>query len=181
MFEVIDPKTEEPVPEGELGEMVLTNLGRPCAPTIRFRTKDLVRFKKGLCPCGRTFRMLDGGVLGRADDMIIIRGLNIFPSKVGEVVQKHLAIGEEYQIVAYAKDGMGEIKVLTELMEGRDAKEVSKILKKDLRQRFEIRMEVEVVPAGTLVRSEYKSKRFIDKRSVQGSGFKVQGSRISTE
>jgi len=164
ILEIIDPKTDQPVPEGELGEMVLTNLGRPCAPTIRFRTKDLVRLKKGMCPCGRTFRMLDGGVLGRVDDMIIIRGLNIFPSKVGEVVQKHLVIGEEYQIVVYAKDGMGEIKILTELMEDRDAKEVSKILKEDLRQRFEIRMEVEVVPAGTLVRSEYKSKRFIDKR-----------------
>jgi phenylacetate-CoA ligase len=164
IIEIIDPETEKPLPEGEIGEMVLTNLGRLCSPSIRFRVKDLVRFKRGTCPCGRTFRMLDGGVLGRSDEMIIIRGLNIFPSQVGEVVQRHLVIGEEYQIVAHTKDGLGEIKVLLELAEGRDTEAVTRALKEDLRQCFEIRIESEVVPQGTLLRSEYKSKRFIDKR-----------------
>jgi phenylacetate-CoA ligase len=164
ILEILDPITGRKKPEGELGEMVLTNLGRPCAPSIRFRTKDLVKLKKEGCPCGRTFKMLDGGVLGRADDMILIRGLNIFPSQIGERIQRHLMVGEEYQIVAYDRKGMGEIKVLMELEEGRDTQEVTHALKRDLRQRFEIRMEVEVVPKGTLVRSDYKSKRFIDKR-----------------
>jgi phenylacetate-CoA ligase len=165
ILEIIDPETEEPVPEGEIGEMVLTNLGRACSPSIRFRTNDLVRLKKGTCPCGRTFRMLDGGILGRSDNMIIIRGLNIFPSQVGEVVQGHMVIGEEYQIVAYTRDGMGEIKVLVELKKGRDPKEVTRALEEDLRQSFEIRIEVEAVPPQTLPRSEYKSQRFIDKRN----------------
>jgi phenylacetate-CoA ligase len=164
LLEVLDPKAGEPVPEGELGEMVLTNLGRIGSPTIRFHTGDLVRVKKGLCPCGRTFRMLEGGVLGRADEMITIRGLNIFPSEVGEIVERHLLLGDEYQMVAFITKGMGELKVTLELMEKRNSEEVAKALKEDLRRFFEIRMEVEVVPPGTLPRFEYKSKRFIDKR-----------------
>ena len=143
--------------------MILTNLGRSCSPTIRFRTGDLVRLKKSACPCGRTFRMLDGGVLGRSDDMIIIRGINIFPPKVGEIVEGHLVVGEEYQMVAYSEKG-GEFKVMVEILEGRNGEEVTKAIREDLRQRFEIRMDVEVVPTGTLPRSEYKSKRFVDKR-----------------
>jgi phenylacetate-CoA ligase len=163
IIEVINPNTGEYALEGEVGEMVLTNLGRSCSPTIRFRTRDLVRLKRSACQCGRTFRMLDGGVLGRNDDMIIIRGINIFPPKVGEIVEGHLVVGEEYQMVAYSGKG-GEFKVMVELLEGRNEEEVAKAIREDLRQRFEIRMDVEVVPAGTLPRSEYKSKRFVDKR-----------------
>jgi phenylacetate-CoA ligase len=164
LLEILDPKTGEPVPEGELGEMVLTNLGRTGSPAIRFHTRDLIRVKKGPCPCGRTFRMLEGGVLGRADDMITIRGLNIFPSEVGGIVERHLVVGDEYQMVAFTKKGMGEFKVMLELMEGRNDQEVVRTLKEDLRNSFEIRMEIEVVPPGTLPRFEYKSKRFMDKR-----------------
>ncbi|MGD9031838.1 MAG: AMP-binding protein [Desulfobacteraceae bacterium] len=164
VLEILDPKTGEPVPEGELGEMVLTNLGRIGSPTIRFHTNDLVRVKKGLCPCGRTFRMLDGGVLGRADDMITIRGLNIFPSEVGQIVERHLEVGDEYQMVAFTRKGMGEFKVTLELMAGGNHQEVVRALEDDLRNSFEIRMEIDVVPPGTLPRFEYKSKRFIDKR-----------------
>ena len=163
IIEVINPDTGEYAPEGEVGQMVLTNLGRSCSPTIRFRTGDLVRLKKSACPCGRTFRMLDGGVLGRSDDMVIIRGINIFPPKVGEIVEGHLVVGEEYQMVAYSEKG-GEFKVMVELIEGRNREEVAKVIREDLRQHFEIRMDVEVVPAGTLPRSEYKSKRFVDRR-----------------
>jgi len=163
IIEVINPDTGEYAPEGEVGQMVLTNLGRSCSPTIRFRTGDLVRLKKSACPCGRTFRMLDGGVLGRSDDMVIIRGINIFPPKVGEIVEGHLVVGEEYQMVAYSEKG-GEFKVMVELIEGRNREEVTKVIREDLRQHFEIRMDVEVVPAGTLPRSEYKSKRFVDRR-----------------
>lgn len=164
IIEVINPSTGEPVPGGTVGELVLTNLGRACCPAIRFRTRDLVRLKEGTCPCGRTFRMLDGGVLGRSDDMITIRGMNIFTSQVGEIVERHLVIGEEYQMVAYTKEGLGEFKVLIELGEGRNGEEVARAIRGGLRQLFEIRVEVEVVPPGTIPRSEYKSKRFVDKR-----------------
>ena len=144
--------------------MALTNLGRSCSPGVRFRTGDLVRLKKGACPCGRTFKMLDGGVLGRTDDMITIRGMNIFPSQVGEIVQRHLVIGEEYQVETYTRDGIGELKVVIEIGGGRNAEELIRAMREELRQRFEIRIEVEVVPPGTIPRSEYKSKRFVDKR-----------------
>jgi len=113
---------------------------------------------------GRTFRMLDGGVLGRSDDMITIRGMNIFPLQVGEIVETHIGIGEEYQMVAYTKESVGELKVIIELTEGRNGEEVAKAIREDLRQRFEIRIEAEVVPRGTIPRSDYKSKRFVDKR-----------------
>ena len=166
IIEVINPTTGESVLEGEEGEMVLTNLGRFCSPGIRFRTGDLVRFKKGTCPCGRAFRSLEGGVLGRSDDMITMRGMNIFPSQVGEIVERHLAIGEEYQMVAYAREGLEEFRVLIEFAEGRSGEEVTRTVRETLRQRFEIRMEVEVVPCGTLPRSDYKSKRFVDKRTA---------------
>ncbi len=164
IMEVINPTTGEPIPEGEEGEMVLTNLGRSCSPGIRFRTGDLVRLKKGTCPCGRTFRILDGGVLGRSDDMITIRGMNIFPSQVGEILERHLVIGEEFQMVAYAREGLEEFKVIIEFAEGRSSEEVARIIRAALRQLFEIRIEVEIVPCGTLPRSDYKSKRFLDER-----------------
>jgi len=164
IIEIIDPETGESLPQGEIGEMVLTNLGRPCSPSVRFRTGDLVRFKKGLCPCGRTFRMLDGGVLGRKDDMILIRGMNVFPSKIGEIVQRHLVIGQEYQIVAYTKDGMGECIVQIEDTQKINIEAARANIEDDLRQSFEIRIDVSVVPRGHIPRFEYKSKRFVDKR-----------------
>ena len=164
IIEIIDPKTGESVPEGKRGEMVLTNLGRPCSPSIRFRTGDLVRFKKAQCPCGRTFRMLDGGVLGRSDDMILLRGMNVFPSKIGDIVQRHIVIGQEYRIIAYTKDGMGECLVQIEDTGGGDLEKRRSNLAGDLRQSFEIRIDVNVVPKGEIPRFEYKSKRFVDKR-----------------
>lgn len=169
ILEIIDAKTGGKTQDGEIGEMVLTNLGRGCAPSIRFRTGDLAKLKTENCPCGRTYKMLDGGVLGRSDDMIIIRGLNIFPSQIAEVVQRHLMIGEEYQVLVYEKDGMGELKVQIELHEGRKNEQIPRMLRNELRQRFEIRMEVEAVSEGTLQRSDYKSKRFLDKRKEVAS------------
>lgn len=164
IIEIIDPKSGESVPEGEMGEMVLTNLGRPCSPSIRFRTGDLVRFKKVQCPCGRTFRMLDGGVLGRSDDMILLRGMNIFPSKIGDIVQRHIVIGQEYRIIAYTRDNMGECLVQIEDTGGSNIEEIRSNLAEDLKQSFEIRIEVNAVPKGKIPHFEYKSKRFVDKR-----------------
>ncbi len=167
--EVIDPDTGTPVEEGEMGELVLTNLGRSCSPAIRFRTNDMVRFKKGQCPCGRTFRMLDGGILGRKDDMIIIRGINIFPAMVGNIVQKYLSIGDEYRIVAYTKGSLNQLKILLDLSdESRNNREkIENDMTLDLRSTLEIRVEVETVPKNSLEKSDYKSKRFIDKREIR--------------
>ena len=88
--------------------------------------------------------------------------MNIFPSEIGEIVEDHLVIGEEYQMVAYTKDGMVEFKVMVELTVGRNGPEVTKALKEAIRRRFEMRIEVAAVLPGTLPRSDYKSKRFLD-------------------
>src|SRR6185503_13133777 len=82
VFEVIDPATCEPVVDGGQGELVATNLGRAGMPLIRYRTGDLVELDRSPCACGRTFARLKGGILGRADDMVIVRGMNIFPSAI---------------------------------------------------------------------------------------------------
>jgi len=167
--EVIDPDTHAHVEEGEMGELVLTNLGRSCSPAIRFRTNDMVRFKKGKCPCGRTFRMLDGGILGRRDDMIIVRGLNVFPNLIGNIVQKYLSVGDEYRIVAYTKGSLNELKILLDLS-GESRKEQEKIesdIVTELKSSMDLRVEVETVPPHTLEKFGYKSKRFVDKREIR--------------
>lgn len=166
IFELIDPETGDLIEGDGTGEMVLTNLGRTSSPSIRFRTGDIVKVKREKCPCGRTFRLLDGRIIGRVDGMIIMRGINIFPSQVQAVVEKHLEVGEEYQVVAYTEKGMAELKVLCELLDNRPHGMILKKIEEELRNDFEIRIDVEAVPRGTIERSDYKSKRFIDKRET---------------
>lgn len=166
IFELVDPKTGDLIEGDGTGEMVLTNLGRISSPSIRFRTGDLVRVKSDKCACGREFRLLDGGVIGRVDSMITIRGINIFPSQVQAVVEKHLAVGEEYQVVSYTEKGLPQLKVMCEFLGDRPKDEILKKIQEELRNDFEIRIGVDAVPKGTLERSDYKSKRFIDKRGI---------------
>lgn len=163
IFELIDPETGIPIKGEGTGEMVLTNLGRISSPAIRFRTGDVVKVKRGECPCGRTFLSLDGGVIGRVDGMITIRGMNVFPSQIEAIVGKHLVMGEEFQVVAYTSKGMGELKVVCELLEDRPD-DVLAAIQKELLDSMEIRIGVEHVPTGTIVRSDYKSKKFVDMR-----------------
>lgn len=147
--------------------MVLTNLGRAASPGIRFRTADLVRLSSLGCACGRTFRLFEGG-LGRSDDMITIRRINIYPSRIGALVQEHLLRGEEYQVMAYTKSGTGELKVCVEVRKDRDLRMVEEQLGKALRERFEIRIDVERVAPNSLKRAEYISRGFVDFRFDQG-------------
>ncbi|MDI7260114.1 MAG: AMP-binding protein [Thermodesulfobacteriota bacterium] len=167
--EVINPDTCLPVGEGEIGELVLTNLGRSCSPAIRFRTNDMVKIKKGQCPCGRNFRMLDGGIIGRRDDMVIIRGMNVFPNLVGNIVQKNLSVGDEYRIVAYTKGGLNELKIFLDLSDEsrRKREKIENDIALDLKSALDLRVEAEVVPQNTLEKSDYKSKRFIDQREMK--------------
>lgn len=163
-FELIDPKTGLPIQGAGTGEMVLTNLGRVCSPAIRFKTGDIVKVSENPCGCGRSFRLLDGGIIGRVDEMITIRGMNVFPSQVGTITEKYLQIGEEYQIVACTEKGMANLKVLLELAVGRPAEQLLSEIARELRNSLELRVEVDTVAPGTLDRSDYKSKRFVDRR-----------------
>lgn len=163
IFELVNPDTGDLIKGEGTGEMALTNLGRTSSPSIRFRTGDIVNVRKSQCSCGRTFITLNGGVIGRVDEMISLRGMNIFPSQVEAVVGKHLVIGEDFNIVAFTVRGMGELKVQCELLEDR-SDEVLTEIQNDLLTSIEIRVAVERLPRGTIERSEYKSKRFVDSR-----------------
>src|SRR5207244_3531355 len=95
--EVIDPQTGKEVQPGETGELVITNLGRPGFPVIRYRTGDLVRLNLSPCACGRTFARFDGGLLGRADDMFTIRGVNVYPTAIENLIRQFSAV-DEFQV-----------------------------------------------------------------------------------
>jgi len=162
VVEVINPDTGRHVPEGEIGELVLTNLGRTASPAIRYRTGDLVKLTSVACQCGRIFRLLDGGVLGRKDEMLIIRGVNVFPSAIADVLEKFLEAGNEYQIVAYRKGDVDELEVQVELTP--ELNGLEKNIALELKKSLNLRISVRPVPLGTIERSDYKKKIFLDKR-----------------
>jgi phenylacetate-CoA ligase len=151
--EVIDPVTGEPAREGEL---VLTNLGRIGSPAIRYRTGDRVRVADAPCPCGRSFRRLDGGILGRLDDMLIVRGVNVFPSAIEGIVRRFPAI-EEFQVEVFRDGELDEIRVLVEAGDERTCV----LLQEAFRAGIGLRLEVAAVPPRTLPRWELKAKRVV--------------------
>ncbi len=160
IVEVVDPQTGEPTPPGEKGELIITNLGRICSPLIRYRTGDLVQVKNPSCLCGRPFVMLEGGVLGRADDMIIVRGVNVFPSAVENVLREFSEI-EEFRVEILEKEAMRELKLI---IEPRSDQSVPPNLVEQvgqrIRERIGLRPQVELVGQGALPRFELKAKRF---------------------
>lgn len=162
--EIVGPKTGKPVEEGEVGELVLTNLGRSCMPAIRYRTGDLVKVEKGICPCGRTFRVLQGGVLGRKDEMIIIRGVNVFPNVLANIVESHIQPGDDYQIEAYKEAEVDEIAIKLETKEEGMGEMIQRAIQDEIKNKLNLRVEVKVVPKETLPKFEYKAKRFNDRR-----------------
>ena len=162
--EIVDPETGIPVQAGMIGELVLTNLGRSCMPAIRYRTGDLVKVKNGVCPCGRTFRVLEGGVLGRKDEMIIIKGVNVFPNVLTNVVETHIQPGDDYRIEVYEEKSINEIKIKLEIKEKGRREEIQRVIQDETKRKLNLRVEVEVVPTGSLPKFDYKAKRFIDRR-----------------
>jgi phenylacetate-CoA ligase len=155
ILEVVDPATGLPATDGEL---VLTNLGRVGSPVIRYRTGDHVRLARGACGCGRTFARLDGGILGRLDDMLIVRGVNVFPAAIEGVVRRFSAI-EEFQIEVFRDGELDEVRVLVELD---DAAGVPRV-QEALRATLGIRLEVAAVPARSLPRFDLKARRVVRK------------------
>ncbi len=163
IVEVVDPECGEPMQEGQ-GELVLTNLGRLGSPVLRYRTGDLVRLSPAPCACGRTFARLEGGILGRVDDMLIVRGVNIFPSAIEDIVRRHPVV-DEFRVEVYRLAEMDEIRVVLEINEAMHGREVRdrtvEAVARDVRTSFGLRMETKSVPAGTLPRFELKAKRLV--------------------
>ena len=157
--EILDPETDTPADEGEL---VITNLGRVGMPVIRYRTGDYVRRKSGACECGRSSRVLDEGVIGRLDDALIVRGLNVYPATLENIILKFPDV-QEFAGRAYRTETLDELEIRIESTNPNPdatATAVAAAIRDDLG----LRVTVKTVPLGTLPRYELKSRRFTDER-----------------
>lgn len=170
--EVLDPETGRPVALGEVGELTLTNLGRWGAPVLRYRSGDRVRLGARACGCARTFVRLDGGILGRVDDMLIVRGVNVFPSALEGIIRRFEGV-DEFQIEVFRRGELGEVRLLLEVdgathgaeAPGRTAESVREAVRHELG----IRVEAVAVPARSLPRYELKARRVV-RREAGPSG-----------
>src|SRR5262245_40122442 len=158
--EILDSVTGMAVDDGEKGELVVTNLGRTGSPVIRYRTRDLVQPSYQLCPCGRPFLLLQGGVLGRVDDMVIVRGVNVFPGAIENVMREFHEI-EEFRVEIFEKEAMKEIRLVVEPRSDQSSgARLGEQVSQRVRERIGLRPHVELVAPGTLPRFELKAKRF---------------------
>lgn len=159
--EILDPQSGSPVANGELGELVVTNLGRVDSPVIRYRTGDLVRAAVDSHPSGRILLRLPGGVLGRVDDMLIIRGNNVFPSSLEAVVREFAEIAE-FRIVVSRQREMDHLRLDIEpIPEAADHDDLLLRVKQKIQERLSFQAEVRAVSPGTLPRFEMKARRVI--------------------
>ncbi len=162
IFEVIDPESGEPANEGEL---VVTNLGRVGMPVIRYRTGDRVRLDTSPCECGRTYPRLEGGVIGRVDDVVIIRGVNVFPSALEDLVRRVPEVGE-FAVNIRRQGELDEISIQVEAEAG-EPEAIAAAVAKEVRNGLGLRVKVTAVPHGTLPRFDLKAKRITDHRKLQ--------------
>ncbi len=165
-IEIIDPETLSPVPEGGTGEMVVTTLCKEAAPLIRYRTRDLSRLIPGVCSCGRHLPRHDR-LMGRSDDMIIFRGVNIYPGQISDVIQHYPELGGEYHMELTRKEGRDSMRLQLERHASASADmdlTLAATFAADLRKALLVSAEVEMVPPGALPRAFGKSKRVTDLR-----------------
>jgi phenylacetate-CoA ligase len=174
LCEVIDPATGEAVPDGQMGELVVTNLGRTASPVIRYRTADIVVRRSERCRCGRTFARLEGGILARADDMVNVRGVNVFPAAIESVVRRFAEIGEFRSTVTH-QNAMRALSLEVELLPAAtertdpiagaaDHAALTTALGQQLREALGLTIPIQIVPPGTLPQFDMKSRRFIVER-----------------
>jgi phenylacetate-CoA ligase len=157
--EVLDLEAGEEAKPGEIGELVITNLGRPGFPVIRYRTGDLVRFNLSPCECGRTFARFDGGLLGRRDEMVTVCGVNIYPTAIENVIRQFPVV-EEFQIHVTKIRELHQLEVRIELLSEVGAEQVRAQVEQALYQAISLRPKVTLAPPGALARYEMKARRF---------------------
>jgi len=162
-IEIIDPKTLKPVPDGEFGEIVITTLVKEGAPLIRYRTHDLSRIIPGECPCGSKFPRLDT-IMGRTDDMMKIKGVNVFPSQIEEILQGFPEVSSEYQIRISHLDGKDTMRIYVETNGSVNFQDLADRIAVKVKSVIGFTPIVKVVENGLLPRSEKKTKRVIDER-----------------
>lgn len=162
-LEIIDPVTLKPVPDGQEGEIVITTLVKEGAPLIRYRTHDISRIIPGACACGSKYPRIDT-IKGRSDDMVKIKGVNVFPSQIEEILAAVSEAGSEYQIRISHLDGKDTMRLYVETSGHTDFMELSKRIAAKVKSKIGFTPLVKVVETGLLPRSEKKSKRVIDER-----------------
>ena len=169
LIEIVDPETGEQLSEGERGELVLTPLTKEALPLLRYRTGDITFIMDEECGCGRTHPKINR-ILGRSDDMIIVRGINVFPSQIEHVLMQIPEVGDHFQVIITRNGSLDEITVRVEMNETAftgelsDLKRVQEKVQKALYKELNLRTNVELVEKGTLERSKGKAKRVIDLR-----------------
>lgn len=169
IIEILDPKSLQPVPDGEWGEVVFTTLCKECSPLVRYRTRDISRILVGECECGRTFRRMDR-IAGRTDDMMILRGVNVFPSQIEEEIVSFPEIAPQYQLILTTKGTLDHAELRVETVpefpfdEIRRLEKLKKDLQKALKENLQIAVDVKIVEPKTIERAEGKAKRIIDMR-----------------
>jgi phenylacetate-CoA ligase len=167
LVEIEDMETGEIIEApGRRGKMVITALDRTAQPCVRFDAKDVIEWDAAPCPCGRTFRLIKGGVVGRADDITKVKGVLLAPAAVEEVVRSIPGLGDEYEVVVDKLGDMDRIKLKVETLPGHEhrAAQIEAELKDQLRVRTNLGYRIEFYDYGRLPRYEVKAKRFKDLR-----------------
>ena len=169
IVEIVDPQTLEPVPDGKVGELVLTTINREAMPLLRYRTRDLTRILPGECPCGRHHKRLDQ-MKGRSDDMMILKGVNIFPIQIEHILMQFKELGNEYLITLTNLEANDEMTVEVELNEFTDdygfMQRLTKEITRQLKDEILITPRVKLVPKGSLPKQEGKAVRVKDLRKT---------------
>ncbi len=166
IVEVLEPGTNIPVAPGESGEMVLTNLGRWGYPVIRYRTSDVVKLSGATAESNsKGYKLLEGGIIGRTDDMITVRGVNIYPSSV-EAIIREVVPATEFRMIFFRQQNMDELEIEIELEAHQEALHLER-LEISFRQRLALRVPLRVVPPNSLPRFQLKARRIEDRRNLQ--------------
>ncbi len=169
--EIIDPETGEVLPDGEEGELVITTILKEAIPLIRYRTRDITRIIKEPCKCGRTHRRIER-IKGRTDDMLIIRGVNIFPSQIESLLMETEGVEPHYQIIVDRVNNLDTMEIIVEVSEKifsdeiRHLQKLKERIEKDIKDLYGITVKVTLSEPKTLQRFEGKAKRVIDKRKI---------------
>ena len=151
-----------------------THLERTSQPMIRFVAGDLTRWTDAPCACGRTYPRLPQGIYGRIDDMFIVRGENIYPSAIEDVLRASRGFGGEFRVIISRREAMDDLLIRVEIAAGHDAAALERDMRERLQARVGVRPRLELVPEGTLPRTEFKAKRVVDDRDLYRKG--VSGS-----
>ena len=171
LVEIEDIETGEVITNpGKEGKMIITALDRIAKPCIRFDSKDVIRWADYECDCSRTFRLIDGGVVGRTDDITKVKGVLLAPTAIEEVVRSLSELGDEYEVVVSKRGDVDNILLKIEILPGKEGEQESILfrLKDQLRVKTNLGYKIEVHPFGSLPRYEVKAKRFKDLRKTGG-------------